>query len=149
MMKDLINNIVSFYKAGILAGRIRNATVLKGLHEDPALIPYNGFPFICVDDGGQRVDTSKANSDTAQVRIYTVILEFGTYVLDKALALDTMLDFIDECKAELELETNRQLDGHAWGISVRAFSWSGDNKFFRASQVMIEFFELEDKYNEF
>lgn len=150
-MKKLINNIIAIFNAGVKAQRIRNATTLKGIHQDPALIGYDRFPAIEVDDGGQRVDTAMSKSDSAQTRIYTVIICFSVNVLDVEQALDDLLDFVDECKQELELESNRPqlLDGHNWGINVTNFSWGDDNKFFRGAQIMCEFYDLEERFSDY
>ena len=151
MMKQLINNLVTIFNAGITAGRIRKASVIKGIHQDPAQIGYDRFPCIEIDDGGQRVDTNASHSDTAQLRVYTVILCFSVNVLDITQPLDDILDFTDEVKAELELQANRPmiLDGHNWGINITNFSWGDDNRFFRGSQVMIEFYDLEDRFSDY
>lgn len=151
MMKELINNLVTIFNNGVTAGRIRKATVLKGIHEDPAQIGYDRFPAIEIDDGGQRVDVNASKSDSAQLRIYSVILNFSVNVLSVEKVIDDILDFVDECKKELELQANRPmiLDGHDWSVNVTNYAWEEDNKFFRGAQILVEFYDLEERFSDY
>lgn len=148
-MKQLIDNLIQIYKAAVVAGRITLNSVRKGIHNDPALIPLGEYPYIAFDDGGQKVED--VNSNTAQRRIFTVLIEIGVYALDLESALDLILDTIDACKAELESESNRSLlyDSHVWAISMTPFAWGPENQFFRGVQIACNFLELEPKFNDY
>jgi hypothetical protein len=146
-MKTLIDGLKAMFEAGITNGRIRSATVFKGLREQIDLIPDTQFPYIAIDDGGERVED--AGSNKAQNHFYTVMLEFGVKDLSIELAINDILDFVEECKDELELEANRKLDSHKWGINIGTFNWEKDMQFYRGRVVQVDFLELEDRYDDY
>ncbi len=142
-MKTLINNIKTFLDAGIIVGDIHANTVIKGLQNEPWQLADSEYPYITLDDGGERTELN--DSQDAQTRFYSVIIEIGCYSLENiSAAMDDCFDLLDEMKSEIEKEKNRQLDGFVWGISSTPFTWTDESKFFRGRQIIIEWYELED-----
>jgi hypothetical protein len=145
-LKTLIDDIVAFLNAAITATDLSAKIVLKGwggLAED---VPEARYPYVAVDDGGERVED--INNDT-QNRIYTVVFEIASFAYDEQTALDEALDVTAEVKAEIEKEANRQLDGHIWGVTIIPFgSVDDNNNFFRGRRVAVDYMKLEDReYN--
>lgn len=142
-MKSLIDNIITFLQSAITAGDVSANTVKKGFENLEDRVPIVSFPYIAVDDGGERVEEAGTNT---QNRIYSVIIEMGAFTGDIETSLDAILDLSDEVKAEFEKEANRQYDGHVWGVSIEPFVVeTEDNKFFRGRRVTIDFWRLEDR----
>ncbi len=147
-MKDLIDNIKIFLEAGVTAGRIRTCTVVKGIKEDPKLIPATEWPFIALDDGGENVEGQ--NSDSSQNRIYSVVVDMGvSFIGDMAHALDDILDFTNEVKAEFEREANRLLDSHNFAITVLPYGWEDQGSFFRGRTITVQYYDLEEKFHDY
>ena len=146
-MNTLLDNLKAIYLAAIAAGTVSAKSVCKGLHEDPTQISIGQYPYICLDDGGER--TEDANSQDGQWHYYSVIFEFAAYTTNKETALTSMLTLSDEIKAVLELETNRQKDGHIWAVSIVPYAWEQDAFFYRGRSVIVDFREFESTYLQF
>ena len=148
-MKTLINNLILIFKNAVIAGRVHVNSVKKGIAPDPSLIGLGEYPFISFDDGGQSVEEIK--SDQAQRRVYNVIIEIGINVMNVEMALDSILDIVDECKKELELEANRPLlyDSHVWAVNMTTLSWGSDKQFFRGVQIACKFYDLEIRMSDY
>jgi hypothetical protein len=147
-MKSLITSIITALRNAITAGDINATTVYKGFQEMPAIIPYTAYPYIAIDDGGERVEDNSAAE--TQTRYYSIVVEMGIQVINQETSLDEILDLSDEVKTTLEKETNRFLDGHAWGISITPYIEQGaDKNFYRGRRVIIDYFKLEDNYGEY
>lgn len=146
-MKSLINSVKSILENAITAGTISKPTnieaidVLKGIKEDPTTSLVLQHFYIALDDGGERVEDT--NSDTAQIRYYSIILEMGCATLDEQLALDYILDLSNQVKTVLE--ANRLKDGHIFGVSIVPMTITYDGNFFRGRQVTVDYFETEDR----
>lgn len=136
---------MAFLEAAITADTLDASIVLKGFGNLEEDVPEEQYPYVAVDDGGERVED--INNDT-QNRIYTVMLYIAAFQMDEKLALDTILDISNQVKTEFEKEANRQLDGHVWGVSIETFASSEDNNnFFRGRRIAVDYMELEDRYN--
>lgn len=151
-MKTLINDLKSGLEAAITAGSINTKKIYKGLHEDPSQLPLTKFPYVALDEDGERVEDTDSNM--AQIRVYRVIFDMATYRISRTLAVDSILDLTQEVKDWLELDStklllrtnNSDLDGHRFAIDVFPYEWNQDEKyFFRGRTVIVEFFELEDR----
>lgn len=146
-MNTLIDNLITIFEAAITAGTCSATKVFKGLHDFPDIAAIGQYPYIMIDDGGERVDDV---GSTAQRRVYIVIIEFACYSLkDLTESLEQVLSLSNEIKALLELEANRQKQGHTFGVRIDAFGWQEDMYFFRGRRVMIEFHELEERIFEY
>lgn len=146
-MKTLIDNIVAFLRAGISNGSITATKVYKGYESMPDQVAFEAFPYIAVDDGGERVEDIAAQT---QKRYYSVTVEMGVLIYDPELSLDAILTLADEVKAVFELPANRQVDGHTWGIKIDPFMGdAGQEKLFRGRKVTIEFHQLEDRTGDY
>lgn len=142
-MKTLIDNLVSIVRSAITSGYISANSVFKGFGGLESIVPEMVTPYIAIDDGGERVED--ITNDT-QKRVYSVVFEIGVFLMDEEAALDSVLDISSELKAEIEKETNRQKDGHTWGVDIVPFGSNEDNSnFFRARKIVVEFNELEDR----
>lgn len=149
-MKDLINSIIAALNTAITAGTITATHVYKGLQNNPEEIATDKYPYIAVDEQGERVDEGTAKSNTAYNRIYSVAIEFAVWTNDIETSLDNILDLSNQIELCLEKETNRFLDSHVFGINIRPFQWVQDEKcFFRGRQVTIDYYDLKDKYDDF
>ena len=148
-MKTLINNLVTILEAAI--GSILSANiVIKGFDQaEPDQVPIQKYPYVAIDDGGERVEADTANS--TQTRFYTVSFFLAVIVGKPEQSLDDILDLSDEVKTILELEANRQKDGHIWGINITPVEGQLDNnKFFRGRQINVDFREIEfNDYQEY
>ena len=140
-MKDLINNIITFLETAITAGDITATKVFKGLDTMPETIPIEAYPYIAIDDGGERVEDLASGTSN---RIYSVVFEMGVYVSDTGKSLDDILTLADEVKTTLELEANRLKDGHIWGINITPFQLEdATKKIFRGRVVTVDYMETE------
>lgn len=148
-MKTLINNVISILENAITAGQIVKPTniegidVFKGLKEDPTTTLTLQRFYIAIDDGGERVENMASNR--SQLRVYSLIMEFGVYAPDAELSLDYLLDLTNNVKSVLELESSRQKDGMVFGVSINPIALTYDQHFFRARQVTVEYHEVEDR----
>jgi hypothetical protein len=149
-MKDLINAIIAYLQAAIDAepSTLSAKIIYKGLSNIPEQTAPDVFPYIAIDDGGER--TEQVTHDT-QKRFYNVIIEFGINAYNVEANLDDLLDLWDEIKEQVELEANRQLEGHIWAINIIPIEVGGNNEkfYYKGRQTAIEFYELEDTYGEF
>jgi hypothetical protein len=142
-MNALINAIYSFLTSAKTT--IGATTIYKGIDTMPEIIPIEAFPYVAIDDGGERVETAGMGATTQQ-RVYSVVIEMGVYQMQYETSLTSILNLSDKVKAEIEKSANRQKDGHVWGVNIVGFQ--GDNgakKFFRGRTVTIEYTELEDR----
>ncbi len=147
-MWTLLENIESFLNAGILATDVSAKKVFLGLQNAPAQAANTEYPYIMLDDGGERTEVNE--STRAQDRIYSVVFEMGTYSLvDLKTALKECLNLTEEVKQELEKEANRQLDGFIWGVAITPFGWESEQEFFRGRHVVVDFIHLEDTIDKY
>jgi hypothetical protein len=147
-LKTLINNIVAYLRAAIGTDLSANI-VMKGFDDtEPDQVPIERYPYVMVDDGGERVEADTAQS--TQTRVYVVSLFMAVISGDSEKSLDDILDLANEVKTLFELEANRQLDGHTWGVSINPVAGKLDNNtFYRGRLVNVEFNNLEDNYGEY
>jgi len=144
-LKELIDNLKTIFDAAIAAGTVSAVRVFKGLQNEPAQVANTEYPYIMIDEGGERTEVDpEPDSTRAQNRFFDVIIEMGTYSLDLKQALDDILTLSDEVKTILELEANRQKDGFVWGVSITPFGWEDEGSFFRGRQIVMTYYELED-----
>jgi predicted restriction endonuclease len=149
-MKDLINSIIAAFNTAITGGTLSAKRVYKGLQENPEEIPRKFYPYIAVDDAGENTTEDGVDSNTAINRIYSVGIEMAVWTNDIESSLDDILDFSNEVKSVLELEVNRFKDSHIWGISIIPAQWVQDEKYFyRGRRVIVEYYDLEDRYDDF
>ena len=141
-MKTLINNLITVYRNAI-GSTLSAKIVIKGFDQaEPSQVPISQYPYLALDDGGEVVEANIANS--TQIRKYTVSFFFAVIIGNPETSLDDILDLSDEIKTILELQANRQKDGHTWGITVTPIAGELDvDKFFRGRQVNVEFNEIE------
>ncbi len=147
-MKDLIDAIIVYLRAAIPA-TLSATIVMKGFDQtEQDQVPIERYPYVMIDDGGESVDPDLAGR--TQNRLFTVSFFMAVIAGDAEKSLDNILDLANEVKTLVELEANRQKDGHIWGINIIPVAGLLDNnKFFRGRQVDVQFQELEDTYGEF
>lgn len=148
-MKDLINNLIAIYTALIGDSSFSAKSVWKGFSTMPDQMAVDLYPYLAIDDGGERVeDAAQATSN----RFYTVVMEMGVIVYDPKVSLDNILDLSNETKTILELETTRisigdeNIDGHIWGIRIDPFELQDEKtkkSLFRGRTVNVDFQQLE------
>jgi hypothetical protein len=143
-MNTLIDNLITIFKNAIDAGTVSAKTAYKGIHDDPDFIPIDAYPYIAIDDGGEKVEDS--GTENTRWRKFSVNIEFATYSTDMENALSSMLQLSDEIKTTFELEANRQKHGQAWGVSIQPLAGIKDNYFIRGRLVTVEYMDLEDGY---
>lgn len=142
-MKDLINSVVLALETAITGGTLNAVKVIKGFNSAPEQVAESEYPYIMVDDGGER--TEDGESMMAQNRFYSIMFEVGCYSMkDITTALDQVLDIFNETKDVLELQVNRFGDGFLWGIDVTTFGWDEDGQFYRGRQFIVDYVQLED-----
>lgn len=152
-MKTLINNLVAMTEAAVTAGTIVKPSeisaikVFKGFRDAPtSTVTQNEF-YIAIDENGERIENTP--SKNAQKRIYSVMFELGVYAMDAARSLDYILDLSDNLKTVVEALANRKLDGHIYAKTINPMSIQYDTFFFRGRQIQVDYFELEDRVNEY
>ena len=141
-MKDLIDSVQTFLTTDLVTATAK--VVEKGLPEDPQQIPFTNYPYIALGDGGER--TAETDSEGSLNRFFSVLLVMAVYAIDKATALDNILDMSNTVKASIETEANRQVDGLVWGRNIATFDWGDENGFYMGRTVNIEYRELELTY---
>ena len=147
-MNTLLTNIEAFLQVGIDASDVTANKIFLGLQDAPAQAADTEYPYIMIDDGGER--TEIGDSTRAQNRIYSVVFEMGTYsLIDLKTALKECLNLVEEVKQEIEKEANRQLDGFTWGVAITPFGWESEQEFFRGRHVIVDFNELEDTIDKY
>lgn len=150
-MNTLLNNLKTIYEAAIVAGDVSAKSVEKGLHEDPTQISIGQYPYLCLDDGGERVE--EAESAEGQWHYYSVVFEFANYKTNKEEAITGLLTLSDEIKAELEKEIHRSSgkfkDGHIWAVNIVPYAWEEDRYFYRGRSVIVDFRDFESRYLDF
>lgn len=146
-MKDLINDVTVILKTAQTAGTLNIKKIFKGLQDAPELAAHTEYPYVMVDDGGER--TEVGDSTTAQNRFYDVVLEVGVYNMNIEDSLEQVLEISNELKAVLEAEENRLKDGFTWGIAITPFGWEKDRYFFRGRQIVMTYTELEDTIDKY
>lgn len=142
-MKDIIDNLITIFNAAITATTLSAKKVYKGLSSIPDQPPPDVFPYIAIDDSGERTERSSLGG---LKRIYSVIFEFATLSYNVENNLDNCLTLSDQIKSLLEDNTNRQKDGHIWGINITPFDGQleeGGKYYFRGRQVTVEFEEIQ------
>lgn len=144
-MSTLITNVKTFLETAISAGEITATSVHRGLHSDPRQIQRSRFPYIALDDGGERSEETGAQD--AQWRVYSLIVEFAVFTTNRETAMTSLLDLNDQIKTTIEAETNRLYDDLNWGISITPFSWDDEQYFFRGRTVLIEYKEYSETYD--
>lgn len=146
-MKNLIDDIITILEDAQTAETLSTKKVFKGIHDAPELSAITEFPYVMVDDGGER--TEVGDSTRAQNRFYDVILEVGCYKMSIEDSLDQILDISSELRAVLEVEANRLKDGFTWGVEITPFGWEKDRYFFRGRQIIMTYNELEDTIDKY
>ena len=153
-MNDLIDAIAAFLQAGIDAGDVSANKIYKGLGNIPDEPPVDLFPYIAIDDAGERMEQE---SSEAQRRIYSVLIEFGVGSWGEEGVTNNLINCLtlsDEIKAEFEKEANRQKDGYRWGVTIEPFDGNADDEnnmkfYFRGRTVTVEYDEIEYIYQDF
>ncbi len=144
-MKDLIDDIIAAFNTARTGGTLSAKRVYKGFQNNPEEIPRKFYPYISVDEAGERTTEENVDSNTAINRIYSIAIEMAVWTNSIDDSLDNILDLANEVKAVLELPANRFKDSHIWGIAILPFQWVQDEKyFFRGRQVTVDYWDLED-----
>ncbi len=139
-MKTLINNIVAFLRAAT-STQLNTAKIFKGFSNVPELVPIEKYPYVAVDDGGERTEDLAKDSDN---RFFSVLMEMAVLSGDLEKAMDDLFDLFDEVKTEFEKEVNRQKDGHIWAITTTPFEGNIDNnQFYRGRVITVDFMAIE------
>lgn len=148
-MDSILTNLETIFNAAIAAGDIDLKHVQVGYDEKPESIPIENYPFLAIDDAGEYVD-DKVGGSTAQLRVYQVMLEIGCVKATLSDAVKKIITLSNDMKTILEDEDNRQKDGHLWGVNIIPISMVDDNQgVYRGRRVIVNFFELEDRYQEY
>lgn len=151
--KTHINNLVAMIQANITNGtivkpsEISKINVFKGLRGAPTTTQIQNEFYIAIDEDGERIED--IGSKNAQKHIYSVMFEVGVYALDIEKSLDYILDLSDNVKSVIEALVNRKLDGHEYVKTIEQISIQYDTFFFRARQMKIDYFELEEQPNKY
>lgn len=143
-MKTLINSLVTVLETAITTNTISANKVFKGLQDAPQMSTTLQYPYVMIDDAGEK--TEESGSATAMVRVFRIVIEMACYSIKNVTeALDQVLDLTQEVKVELEKEANRKADGFKWGVEIVPFGWVEERYFFRGRRVIIEYIQLEDR----
>ena len=139
-MKTLINNIKSFLEAAT-GTQLSQATIFKGFAKVPEDIPVEFFPYVAIDDGGERTEELAKDSDN---RFFSIAMEMAVVNPELEDAMDGILDLFDEVRTEFEKQVNRQKDGHIWAITTTPFEGNIDNQqFYRGRTLIVDFWEVQ------
>ena len=164
-MKTLIQNIENFLKADITSGyisvgNIETNHVTRGLSDEEAILhmPTTKYPYIMIDDGGERTEDAQAK-DT-QLRVYSVVIEFAVFYTNLQTSIDNCLDLSTQIEDSIKAERNRQsiwttptqddkYDDIIWGTTITPFAWQDDRYFFRGRRVIVEYTRFEFTYDRY
>lgn len=148
-MKTLILALEAIFNAEITAGNVDFKKVFVGLQDAPAQAADTEYPYIMIDEGGEHGDMDMANSTNSEVRVYSIVFEFGAYSLENIH--EAMFQVLDlSAQAKTIIQANQQpigtdeVDGIVWGLNITPFGWTSENTFFRGRQVIVEYTLLED-----
>lgn len=145
-MKDLIDDIIAAFETAKTGATLDVNRIFKGFQDNPEEFSRDWYPYIAVDDGGERTTEDGVESSEAIQRIYSVTIEMAVWESNIQTSLDNILDFSNQVKSTLELPANRFKDSHIWGVSIVPFQWTRDEKyFFRGRHILVEYMDLEDK----
>jgi hypothetical protein len=145
MMETIITNLVATYNAAIAAKQIDLTTVYTGFNDIPDIVPTSAFPYLVFDDGGESTEASGGQS--SQTHHYRVIFGFAVYEIQQEDSLTRLLALSTQIKNIMELQRNKQVDGHVWGISITPFAAQDAMKnLFRGRMVTVDFIQLEPTY---
>lgn len=148
-MKTIINNLKTIFNNAITANTLNAKLVIKGFdNADPTNAPIEKFPFIAIEDGGERTEDGKGESTL--IRIYSVQIFFAVLVANIETSLDNVLDLSDQVRGLIELEANKQYDGHIWGVNIIPVEGTNEtlNKMWRGRQITVDFIEMEFSTNQ-
>jgi hypothetical protein len=153
-MKDLLEALVTILNNAITNGDINASKVFLGIQNAPHQSAESEYPYIMLDDGGERTDLENPNATNCQNRIYNIVFEMGTYnAVDVSEAMKEVLDLTEQVKETIEANLQPlgtdEVDGILWGITITPFSWDSEGYFFRGRQVIIEYTLLEDTEDQY
>lgn len=156
-MNLLIDNLITLTNAAIDIGdinimNIAHCDIYKGLSSVPDDLMRDVY--IAYDDGGERIEDTDSNM--AQLRYYSIIMEYGVFVLNRDMAFDNCINLGKQIKKMLESQTTKtslqglNFDGHIWGISITPYEVeTQDQRFYKIRQVIVDFYKLEDRIFEY
>lgn len=149
--KELIDDVITFLEAAVTSGAITTGTkIFKGIQQDLEQIGNDVRTYIAIDDGGERTETEDMGSE-AQKHFFSILVEIGAQSYKNLTdALDKNLVLSKNVKNTFELKANKQGDGMTFGITITPVTVTDDKKFWwRLRQVIIDYHNVEDKYEEF
>lgn len=156
-MSTLLDSILAFLTTDIGTGAIATGTELvEGIKNDPTQFGEEEIKWIAIDDNGestQEVEGTEATLQT-QERIYSFLVEIGSksYV-DLKTAMRNTLSLYNEVKASFENLNNKPANDVSltFGRTVVPIDIDDvDQQYFvRIRQVVVEYKQLEDKYQEY
>ncbi len=156
-METLLDAIVAFLTADIGTGSIATGTILEqGIKEDPDQFGAEEIKWISIDDSGERTEEVEGTEATleTQHRIYSFLVEIGSksYV-DLKTAMRNTFSLYNQVKASFENIDNKPANDVSltFGRTVTPIAFEGpdDQYFIRGRQVIVEYKQLEDIYQEF
>ena len=143
-MKGLIDDLITILETAITSSpkTIEAKSIQKAISDDPSEVPTDQWPFIAIDDGGERIEETQ--SETTQQRAYMVRIQVNCYDNDFAACMDSVLDRYNELKVVMEKNANRLMDGYTWGVAVTPFTWDNEEGgFFRGRELIVEYLKIE------
>ena len=150
--KALIAAVGAFISAARANGSLppvqgSGAPVYYGYDSKRQAIPLNAYPYVLIEDGGERTEVVTGN---AQKRWFGVEVEFMAYFQKVENSLDYVLDFSSKLKAVFELEANRLMDGMTFGVTITPILYEDEQKgYYRGRRVRIEYHLLEDIFEQY
>lgn len=155
--KDLIKAIGTFLELARANGDIRDVQqpganrVWYGYgSKNGQGIPLSAYPYILLEDGGERTEPTNSTSGTFQNKFFNVEIEMLAYFNSNEDPLFDILDFSEQIKTVFEKEDNRLADGMTFGIQITPILYPGEQgNFYRGRRVVVEYRILEDTYDQY
>lgn len=152
-MYDLIQAIATFLtvdrKAGEIPATASSAAdqVIVGMDSKRRPIPLTAYPYILLEDGGERTEMINA---TTQKRFYMVEVELMSYFPNEQDSLKDATIFASKVKASFEKIENRLLDGLNFGLNVTPILFDDEQgRLYRGRKIIVEYFDLENIFEQY
>lgn len=153
-MKELLANVGAFLVEARASGTIVDvkkagaSRVWYGYQSKAGQgIPLTAYPYILLDDGGERTEVINGTTQTRTYRIEVELMGHFDLVED---SLKAILDFSNQVKAVFELQANRQMEGMIFGVQVTPILTEADQgRVYRGRRIVVEYKDMEDIFEQF
>lgn len=110
-------------------------------------IPLTAYPYILLDDGGERTEVINGTTQTRTYRIEVELMGHYDLVED---SLNAILNFSNQVKAAFELRENRLMEGMIFGVQITPILTEAEQgRVYRGRRIVVEYKDMEDIFEQF